>query len=261
MDCRTQAGALADMQTRTRLKHFTGVARISTTCSSGHPSGRNAPAVASSPVRSTSGGPPSRRAPGHRISHRRVAHRPEAEHAGDRRQPFRPPGEQVGLDQPGHVKAQRDPPFLGRPCPSPAPSPGRYRHRRPAARAPRPSAARTAASARRSPGPGRCGSSTLAGGNPVQAGDARAVSAPCVPVGAGRDRGQVVAGPDGVAGRGRGALAGVQRNRDHDQRLRQPGNWNTGHVGVPPKGFVRHKVPAACCEHLAGTALASRRCA
>src|SRR5439155_6025879 len=52
------------------------------------------------------------------------------------------------------------------------------------------------------------------------------------------------------------------RNRDHDRCPGGGGNWNTERVGVPPK-VVRHKVPAACCEHLAGTVVSSatRACA
>ena len=187
MDCRTQARALADMQTKPRLKYFTGVARISTTCSSGHPSWRNASAVASSPVRSRLRRPAVPPGPRHRISHRRVAHRPEAEQARDRRQPAVPAARRAGRT--GSARPRQGPAGPAVPW---SPLPVTRTQPRPistsATRSPSTPAERSPdSSISPAAGPSRCGSSTPAGGNPVQAGDAWAVSAPWSAHGPGAD--------------------------------------------------------------------------
>src|SRR5262249_54451569 len=51
----------------------------------------------------------------------------------------------------------------------------------------------------------------------------------------------------------------MQRNCDPQQGLREPGSWNTEHVGVPPKVGPTHKVPAGCCNTWPGPFLASAR--
>src|SRR5215471_14745766 len=66
------------------------------------------------------------------------------------------------------------------------------------------------------------------------------------------DRGQRVALVNGVAGGGL-MRCRMQRNRDRHQELYRSGSRDNDHVGMPSK-VVRQKVPALCCEHLAGTA-------
>src|SRR5689334_11879068 len=39
----------------------------------------------------------------------------------------------------------------------------------------------------------------------------------------------------------------MQRNRDRDRGLGEPGDWDNEHVGVPPK-VCPTKVPATCCN-------------